>query len=227
MKIGIDYIATDAIITDGKSYVMKILGKEKPIIKGNTLRSRRYETFIKNFINESINCILNFDYDKITTIFKDMENDLLSKRMDITQLIQRQTLSSSLDEYVSKVETGGRNKDGAYEIALKSGIPMGKGDVVVYYVSEPPYMIREYKTRPSKVVRAKLAKFELAKSIDEFNNDYYEEHYIDRLHTVAKNVFYPILREKFSDIFPGVVLKKDDNRKLEKKLTQLENYEIE
>lgn len=226
MKIGIDYIAEDCIISDGKSYVMKIQGKDKPLVKGNTLKSRKYEVFIRDFIQEAINCILNFDYQKIYTIFKAIESSLESKSMDLSKLSQRQTLSTSLDEYVSKVETGGRNRDGAYEIALRSDVPMGVGDVVQFYVSEPPWMIREYKTRPNKVVRAKKAKFELAKAVKEYDNDYYVEHYVERLHTVTKNVFYPIFREQFKQIFPDLELKKDDDRKLTKKLQQLDNYEI-
>ncbi len=225
MKIGIDYIATGSIIFNAKTYVLMREGKP-PLIKGNTLRSRKYEPFIKAFIHNCIEHILSDNYDLCVAEYDRWAEAITTKQVGIDDIKQKQTLNSSLSEYQSKRSAGDRNADGAYELAIKdSTMRYEKGDAIEFYVAEPP--METVMVRNKEVTRrAKLNKSEKVKFTRDYDNDLDIIHYLDRLTTVTKTVLFPIFKEElFRALFPTIKITGADIKKLEK--LQEHDYEAE
>jgi DNA polymerase, archaea type len=57
------------------------------------------------------------------------------RELPITDLARSQTLHVSLEEYQGAVEAGKRNKNTAFELAIKSGRPYITGDQLSYYIA--------------------------------------------------------------------------------------------
>jgi hypothetical protein len=227
MKIGIDYITSErgAIIFNAKTYVLDREGKP-PLIKGNTLKSRKYEPFIRKYILECIDYILKDEYINCSFLYLDIKEAIEMRAIPITEIAQRQTLNSSLTEYQSKVSAKQRNEDGAYNIAITDpDFKYEKGDIIEFYISEPP--LETVMVRNKEVTRQKkLNNSEKAKHVRFFNNDYDIKHYTDRLNTVTKTVLLPIFGiEEFGTLFPEIKITGADIKKIEK--LNEHDYEIE
>ena len=55
--------------------------------------------------------------------------------LPITDLCKSQTLHTTLEDYQFAVESGSRNREAAFELALKSTTPFSVGDRVSYYIT--------------------------------------------------------------------------------------------
>ena len=98
LKIGLDYLASDSIILNGKTYVLKREGKPV-LIKGNTLRSRRYEPFIRQYILSCIDFIFDGRYDLCRAEYESLQFLIANSLISIDDIKQKQTLNSTITEY--------------------------------------------------------------------------------------------------------------------------------
>ena len=55
--------------------------------------------------------------------------------MDVSELSRTETLKNSIEQYLDDVKSGKRSKSITYEIAIKAGMGISKGDRITYYVS--------------------------------------------------------------------------------------------
>ena len=55
--------------------------------------------------------------------------------MPIEELCKSQTLHTTLEDYQLAVEAGSRNREAAFELAIKSATPFSVGDPVSYYIT--------------------------------------------------------------------------------------------
>lgn len=202
-----------AITVDDKSYVLHEYNG-KVTVKGATLSGRNLEEYNRQFIREVITSILSGDFQGVREHYDKWANLIQTKLISPHLFKSRETMNMSLDEYQTKVNSGTGSRASCYEIALKSERKLTKGDVVEYYIQEPPMVEKEYKTKPNKWVRAKLAAYEKARPISEYNNDLDVDHYIDRLQTTTKKFVGVLGWDMFVEMFPEIKLRKEDKGKM-------------
>lgn len=174
------------------SYKMKnyaLLDKnDRLIIRGSALKSRGMEKYLREFLAQMLQYLLQDRADKIAELYRKYMDELENHKMDISWLAKKETLTESLESYRQKVRAKKRNKAASYELALASDRVYRAGDQVAYYV-----------TGKAKKVRA----FDNSKIISDYNPkypDYNAAYYQGKLTDLVK---------KFQDILPHGILEQD------------------
>ena len=174
------------------SYKMKnyaLLDKNgKLIIKGSALRSRGMEKYLRVFLTQMLQYLLQGKTDKIALLYRQYMDDLEHHRIDISWLAKKETLTESIETYKQKVRNKKRNKAASYELATASDRTYRAGDQVAYYV-----------TGKTKNVRI----FENCNLISDYDTQHPDDnsaYYQSKLTELVK---------KFKDILPYSIMKHD------------------
>ncbi len=121
------------------SYKMKnyaLLDDEGNItIRGAALKSRGIEPYLRDFLKDMIRLKLDMKDDEIPAIKGKYEKAILDGTLGIKRLAKTEVLKQAPSVYVAKIAAGGRGRNAAYEIALRSGHPYQAGDQVSYYIT--------------------------------------------------------------------------------------------
>ncbi|MGD8371448.1 MAG: DNA polymerase domain-containing protein [Syntrophobacterales bacterium] len=105
------------------------------IIKGSALRSRGMEKYLREFLSDMIQLMLQGKGKEVYPLSQEYLSKLDGHEFDIGWLAKTETLTESLESYREKVEAKKRNPAATYELALASGRPYRAGDQVSYYVT--------------------------------------------------------------------------------------------
>jgi DNA polymerase, archaea type len=121
------------------SYMKKnyaLLGYDKVmILKGSSLTSRSGEKFGRDFVRRGFETLLTEDISGLHNLFTEYRNKILNHGLDISDFSRTETLKNSLEEYLEDVKSGKRSKSITYEIVLKTGMEITKGERITYYVA--------------------------------------------------------------------------------------------
>lgn len=208
-----------AMIFDKKSYAME--NEDGSVtLKGQTVRGRSIEPFGLDFIEEGVHFIFKDQQYLIPTLFEGMREMIEDRKIDLSWVVSRGNIKESFDEYLTGVElgsrNGGRNRDAPYELALKDNKDYQVGDVINYYVKQPPMVVTHFRNK-KKLQKPKLRKYESAEFADLYDNDHDKEYYVERLGKHFK---------KFMSVFPqevfekhGVKITAKDKRKYKNRYT--------
>jgi len=79
--------------------------------------------------------LLTEDITGLHDLFTEYRNNILNHELDVSEFSRTETLKNSIDQYLEDVKTGKRSKSITYEIAIKAGMGITKGDRITYYVS--------------------------------------------------------------------------------------------
>jgi DNA polymerase elongation subunit (family B) len=104
-------------------------------IKGSSLTSRSMERFGRDFIRRCIRHLLEGNTEVLHKVFTEMRDRILQHQMEVRDFARVETLSESLTDYRSAVESGGRTRSAAYEVALASEGRFRRGSRVAYYLT--------------------------------------------------------------------------------------------
>ena len=214
IRIGLDGRYQAAIAFDGKSYVLHEYD-DSLTIKGNTLRGRNVEPFAAVFIKNTIRNLLNEKYDDIKQEYAKLGEKIKLRSLTGEDIVKRNSLNMSLEEYNNRVDAGGTNRAAAYELAIKSDKHYAKGDVIYHYVKELDEVVEIVRNKPV-LRKPKVPAFQKAEMLDNYNYDYEVEHYKNRLDKVVKK-FIILGPEIFETLFPVEI--KNEDRKRYLKLT--------
>jgi DNA polymerase elongation subunit (family B) len=217
LKITNDGEYEKGLVFDGKSYIL-VDRKGKIKVKGNTLKSRAMEPFVKDTLREIAMAILDKDYDSMLLYYNVAETLLNSRKLTFKEIAKRSTLKMGRDEYRHKTTAGNTNKAAAYEIAYgqEHDIPYRKGDPVRYYVKESGYKFTWFKNGNWQLSKNKAKVSEQARLEKDFNGDYDIEHYTNRLHRGVIRLLPIFGVDEFSSYFPNIKITTDDIKKLKK-----------
>jgi DNA polymerase elongation subunit (family B) len=105
------------------------------IIKGSGLRSRGVEPYVREFMRDVIERLLNGTADTVERLFDSYVARLRARGLDVAWIARSETLNESPESYREKLRSGSRNHAAAFEVALASDRPYRTGDHVSYYVS--------------------------------------------------------------------------------------------
>ncbi len=134
IRIGYDGRFQKMISYLKKNYVL--LGYDNVMtLKGSSLTSRSGEKFGLDFVRLGFEKLLNEDISGLHDLFFDFRNKIINHELDVSEFSKTETLKNTLDQYLEDVRSGKRSKSIAYEIAIKSGMKVAKGDRITFYVS--------------------------------------------------------------------------------------------
>ena len=117
-----------------KNYVL-LDYNDKLKLKGSSLISRSGEKFGRDFVREGFILLLREDIQGLHDLYIRYRNDIMRHRFVITDFSRTESMKTSLEQYAADVRSGKRSKSITYEIALKQGMEVSKGDRLTYYVS--------------------------------------------------------------------------------------------
>ena len=105
------------------------------MLKGSSLTSRSGEKFGREFVRRGFETLLTEDVNGLHDLFIEYRNKILNHELDVSEFSRTETLKNSLEQYLTDVKNGKRSKSITYEIAIKTGLEITKGDRITYYVS--------------------------------------------------------------------------------------------
>ena len=117
-----------------KNYALQEYGG-RIIIKGSGLRSRGVEPYLREFMRDVIECLLNGSAASVEQLFATYCARIRARGLDVAWIARSETLNESPERYLEKLRSGTRNRAAAFEVALAAGRPYRTGDHVSYYVS--------------------------------------------------------------------------------------------
>jgi DNA polymerase elongation subunit (family B) len=105
------------------------------ILKGSSLTSRSSEKFGRDFVRRGFETLLSEDIGGLHDLFTEYRNKILNHELDIADFSKTESLKSTVEQYLEDVKSGKRSKSITYEVAIKSGLKVTKGDRLTYYIS--------------------------------------------------------------------------------------------
>ena len=105
------------------------------LLKGSSLTSRSGEKFGMDFVRRGFETLLTEDISGLHDLFTEYRNKILNHELDVSEFSRTESLKNSTEQYQNDVKIGKRSKSITYEIAIKAGLGVTKGDRITYYVS--------------------------------------------------------------------------------------------
>lgn len=141
MGLDIDYVAPACINVSRKNYIIKIIkkGKEKIKLTGNTIKSKKLQTYIVEFLDEGLKYLLNGDGHSFVELYYDYVTKIYEKEIPLSKIANKARVKQSVNEYkkyVTKTTKAGSlmSRQAHMELIMRSDYPAGLGDTI-YYVN--------------------------------------------------------------------------------------------
>jgi hypothetical protein len=90
---------------------------------------------LRRYLQDTLRMLLERRQNDAGKLFDSYTRAISSRTLPIGDLCKSQTLHTTLEDYRLAVESGSRNREAAFELALKSTTPFSVGDRVSYYIS--------------------------------------------------------------------------------------------
>jgi DNA polymerase elongation subunit (family B) len=105
------------------------------IIKGAALKSRGLEPYLRSFLREYLKLKLESKDKDIFKLLESCRAKIEKGQFPITKLAKTENLKDAPATYSAKIAKGGRGRNAAYELVLRSGRSYEAGDQVSYYIT--------------------------------------------------------------------------------------------
>ena len=141
MGLDIDYTAPSCINVSRKNYIIKLVkkGKEKIKLTGNTIKSKKLQTYIVEFLDEGLKYLLNGDGHSFVELYYEYVEKIFNKEIPLSKIANKARVKQSIAEYkkyVTKTTKAGSlmSRQAHMELIMSSDYPAGLGDTI-YYVN--------------------------------------------------------------------------------------------
>jgi hypothetical protein len=141
MGLDIDYTAPSCINVSRKNYIIKLIkkGKEKIKLTGNTIKSKKLQQYVVEFLDEGLKYLLNGDGLSFVELYYDYVEKIYNKEIPLSKIANKARVKQSIDEYkkyVKKTTKSGSlmSRQAHMELIVLSDYPAGLGDTI-YYVN--------------------------------------------------------------------------------------------
>jgi len=104
-------------------------------IKGAALKSRGMEPYLRDYLQELLQLLLESRIDDASALRDRYAVAITERQWPIERLAKTEALQDSLANYQKKITASSRNRSAAFELALKSGRAYQAGDQVTYYIT--------------------------------------------------------------------------------------------
>jgi len=141
MGLDIDYVAPSCINVSRKNYIIKVLkkGKEKIKLTGNTIKSKKLQQYVVEFLDEGLKHLLNGDGVSFIELYYDYVNKIYNKEIPLSKIANKARVKQSIDDYkqyVKKTTKSGSlmSRQAHMELILLNDYHAGLGETI-YYVN--------------------------------------------------------------------------------------------
>jgi DNA polymerase elongation subunit (family B) len=141
MGLDIDYLAPASINVSRKNYIIKLIkkGKEKIKLTGNTIKSKKLQSYVVDFLDEGLKHLLNGDGVEFLNLYYDTLDILFNKQMPLAKIANKARVKQSIEDYKKhclKVTKSGAtmSRQAHMELVLKNNYPATLGETI-YYVN--------------------------------------------------------------------------------------------
>jgi DNA polymerase elongation subunit (family B) len=141
MGLDIDYIAPACINVSRKNYIIKLIkkGKEKIKLTGNTIKSKKLQTYIVEFLDEGLKMLLNGDGQSFIELYYEYVDKIYNKQIPLSKIANKSRVKQSVADYkkhIKKTTKAGSlmSRQAHMELILQNEYPAGLGDTI-YYVN--------------------------------------------------------------------------------------------
>jgi DNA polymerase elongation subunit (family B) len=139
MGLDIDYTAPACINVSRKNYIIKLMkkGKEKIKLTGNTIKSKKLQTYIVEFLDEGLKYLLNGDGHSFVELYYDYVSKIYNKEIPLSKIANKARVKQSLNDYkkhIQKTTKAGSlmSRQAHMELILQNEYPAGLGDTIYY-----------------------------------------------------------------------------------------------
>ena len=141
MGLDIDYTAPSCINVSRKNYIIKLIkkGKEKIKLTGNTIKSKKLQQYVVEFLDEGLKMLLNGDGVGFIDLYYDYVNKIYNKEIPLSKIANKARVKQSVDEYrkhIKKTTKAGSlmSRQAHMELVMLNDYPAGLGETI-YYVN--------------------------------------------------------------------------------------------
>jgi len=141
MGLDIDYVAPACINVSRKNYIIKMMkkGKEKIKLTGNTIKSKKLQTYIVEFLDEGLKHLLNGDGLSFVELYYDYVEKIYNKEIPLSKIANKARVKQSVEDYkkyIKKTTKAGSlmSRQAHMELVIENEHPAGLGDTI-YYVN--------------------------------------------------------------------------------------------
>lgn len=177
MGLDIDYTAPSCINVSRKNYIIKLVkkGKEKIKLTGNTIKSKKLQTYVVEFLDEGLKYLLNGDGLSFVELYYDYVTKIYNKEIPLAKIANKARVKMSVNEYkkyCSKTTKAGSlmSRQAHMELIVGNDYPAGLGDTI-YYINNGDKKSSGDVTRISKPTK-KLQQEYMDKHGEAMPNDY-------------------------------------------------------
>jgi hypothetical protein len=141
MGLDIDYTAPSCINVSRKNYIIKLIkkGKEKIKLTGNTIKSKKLQQYVVEFLDEGLKHLLNGDGVSFIELYYDYVNKIHNKEIPLSKIANKSRVKQSIEDYkkyVKKTTKSGSlmSRQAHMELILLNDYHAGLGETI-YYVN--------------------------------------------------------------------------------------------
>jgi DNA polymerase elongation subunit (family B) len=141
MGLDIDYVAPACINVSRKNYIIKMMkkGKEKIKLTGNTIKSKKLQTYIVEFLDAGLKHLLNGDGLSFVELYYDYVEKIYNKEIPLSKIANKARVKQSVEDYkkyIKKTTKAGSlmSRQAHMELVIQNDHPAGLGDTI-YYVN--------------------------------------------------------------------------------------------
>jgi hypothetical protein len=139
MGLDIDYTAPSCINVSRKNYIIKLIkkGKEKIKLTGNTIKSKKLQTYIVEFLDEGLKYLLNGDGHSFVELYYDYVQKIYDKEIPLSKIANKARVKQGINDYkkyVTKTTKAGSlmSRQAHMELIILNDYPAGLGDTIYY-----------------------------------------------------------------------------------------------
>ncbi len=139
MGLDIDYTAPACINVSRKNYIIKLMkkGKEKIKLTGNTIKSKKLQTYIVEFLDEGLKMLLNGDGLSFVELYYEYVDKIYNKEIPLAKIANKSRVKQSVEDYkkhIKKTTKAGSlmSRQAHMELILQNDYPAGLGDTIYY-----------------------------------------------------------------------------------------------
>jgi DNA polymerase elongation subunit (family B) len=139
MGLDIDYTAPACINVSRKNYIIKLLkkGKEKIKLTGNTIKSKKLQQYVVEFLDEGLKHLLNGDGLQFVELYYKYVENIYNQKIPLSKIANKSRVKQSVEDYkkhITKVTKSGSlmSRQAHMELVIQNNYPATLGETIYY-----------------------------------------------------------------------------------------------
>jgi len=141
MGLDIDYTAPACINLSRKNYIIKLIkkGKEKIKLTGNTVKSKKLQQYVVEFLDEGFKYLLNGDGLSFINLYYENVEKIYNQEIPLSKIANKSRVKASLADYKKHIKKTTKSgslmaRQAHMELVMQNDYPASLGETI-YYVN--------------------------------------------------------------------------------------------